>query len=188
VSFDPQNAAQKAMIAFWQSGYDGIAMNALPEILGASKPTVYAAFTSKDGIYAAALAAYETLYIDPEMEALAAATAFQAGLMAWLRSGWRRYAGAHGPRGCLVVRSMLEGLALHPQTQAQLDASVHNVQVALGAFVGRYLNDAAEIRRTTGYLLTLRNGLAITAMSGASEGYFEEMVAMALAALPKAQD
>ncbi len=57
--FDRDQALHKAMLLFWQHGYEGTSMSALVETLGIASARIYAAFGSKEQLFREAVALYE---------------------------------------------------------------------------------------------------------------------------------
>lgn len=169
------------MKAFWSRGYDGVAVNDLPAIVGASKPTIYAVFNGKDDLYARALAAYEALYISPELNRLDDETDLAAGLTAWLESGAARYAGREGPRGCLVVRGLLDQFDAGSAPAHVLLEIMRRTQGRLEAFLARFWPEEPDkVRQMAGYLVTLRSGMAVNAAAGANNDFLNGIVTSAV--------
>jgi AcrR family transcriptional regulator len=171
-SFDPQAATAAAMRAFWRDGYAAYSVNDLQEVVAASKPTLYAAFGGKDGLYVRALQRYDAEYLAPEYAALDAAPTLREGLEGWLASGIARYSGASGPKGCLMVRSLVElanaGGTVGVITNSLRDASVVRLEARLArAVAAGELPPGRTPPLVALYLLTLRNGLATMGASGA---------------------
>ena len=50
-SFDKNDALQKAMLVFWEKGYEGTSMADLTQSIGMKAPSLYAAFGNKDAIF-----------------------------------------------------------------------------------------------------------------------------------------
>lgn len=175
------------MKAFWDRGYVAVAVNDLPQILGASKPTIYAAFTGKDDLYARALEAYGARYILPELDRLDAATDLETGLERWLASSAGRYLGSEGPKGCFVVRSLLDRFDPQGAPATALAETMRQTQARLEDFLARFMPDDSEhVRRLAGYLLTVRNGMAVSAAAGANRDFLDGVIASTVGSLPRA--
>jgi AcrR family transcriptional regulator len=52
--FDRDKALERAMLAFWQRGYEGTSMADLVQALGIASARIYAAFGSKQDLFRAA--------------------------------------------------------------------------------------------------------------------------------------
>ncbi len=109
--FDVDKALERAMELFWRQGYEGTSMADLTRELGITRPSLYAAFGSKEGLFLKALDLYEARAGYREA-ALAAPTA-----SAYARALLEGAADLHGdkknPPGCLGVQG---ALACGPQS------------------------------------------------------------------------
>ncbi len=56
--FDRDAMLQKALMLFWEHGYEGVSVSQLVEEMGITPPSLYAAFGSKEGLYREAVALY----------------------------------------------------------------------------------------------------------------------------------
>ena len=57
--FDVDKALERAMELFWRQGYEGTSLADLTRELGLTRPSLYAAFESKKGLFLKALDLYE---------------------------------------------------------------------------------------------------------------------------------
>jgi AcrR family transcriptional regulator len=109
--FDMDKALERAMDLFWRQGYEGTSMADLTRELGITRPSLYAAFESKETLFLKALDLYETRAGYREA-ALSAPTA-----SAYARALLEGAADLHGdkknPPGCLGVQG---ALACAPQS------------------------------------------------------------------------
>ena len=111
--FDVDKALERAMDLFWRQGYDGTSLADLTRELGLTRPSLYAAFGSKEALFLKALDLYEARAGYRQ----AALTAPTAG--AYARALLEGAADLHGdkrnPPGCLGVQG---ALACAPQSDA----------------------------------------------------------------------
>lgn len=61
--FDRDEMMDKAMMLFWQHGYEATSLAELAEATGAKAPTLYAEFTNKEGLFMAVLDRYMARFI-----------------------------------------------------------------------------------------------------------------------------
>src|SRR5487761_2228685 len=59
-SFDREQALDAAMQVFWRQGYEGASLTALTTAMGINRPSLYAAFGDKAGLFREAVARYGT--------------------------------------------------------------------------------------------------------------------------------
>ena len=58
LAFDPDQAIDAAMRVFWLKGYEGASVSDLTRAMGINKPSLYAQFKDKRGLFVAALERY----------------------------------------------------------------------------------------------------------------------------------
>ena len=128
-SFDGDAALDAALATFWTRGYAGTSMDHLTTAMDLNRPSVYAAFGSKEGLYAASV----TRYVDTVGRGYLAAFESGAGLAKELEAFYgaviRVVTGGHGPRGCIVactlpVEASEDARELLAGEHAGLDAAV----------------------------------------------------------------
>ena len=56
--FDTDKAVEQAMLVFWKKGYEGTTIDELTAAMGISRPSLYAAFGNKEGIFKRSLNHY----------------------------------------------------------------------------------------------------------------------------------
>lgn len=107
--FDKQNALRKAMLLFWEHGYEGTSMSMLVNALGIASARIYAAFGSKQQLFEEAVALYESAeggFADRTLEL----PDIRQALAQMLDAAVSTYTRPDEPRGCLVV-SAASGVA-----------------------------------------------------------------------------
>ena len=108
--FDTEATLDKVMEAFWRHGFEGTTMATLTATTGLNKPSLYAAFGSKEEMFRTAFARYRarqaeftgTLLADPS-----ARVGIENVLLALVDSLTQ----PGMPRGCLMVHGCLVGSA-----------------------------------------------------------------------------
>ena len=76
-SFDLDDAIAKAMVVFWSKGYENTSIPNLTDAIGINRPSLYAAFESKENLFRLALDRYRKDPASYVNRALAKATAFE---------------------------------------------------------------------------------------------------------------
>lgn len=59
--FNQEEVLQKAMITFWEKGYENTSISDLEESMGISRVSIYNSFTDKEGIFLEILSIYHTV-------------------------------------------------------------------------------------------------------------------------------
>jgi AcrR family transcriptional regulator len=104
--FDADAALERAMLVFWEHGYEGASLATLTDAMGISSTSVYAAFGNKEELFRKVLERYTegpSAYLTRALEeptALEVATAVLAGVVRTTTQP------AH-PHGCLGVHGAL---------------------------------------------------------------------------------
>ena len=102
-TFDRDAALDAAVRVFWERGYRGASLDDLTAACGGSKPSLYAAFGDKAGLFAAALARYAERYDDADLAALDAEPDGRAAVRAYLNAAAERFTDPALPPGCLIA-------------------------------------------------------------------------------------
>src|SRR4051812_28497699 len=94
-AFDLEVAVDSALHVFWAKGYEGASLDDLTAAMGINRPSLYAAFGSKEALFRRAIDRYVTTYGAGITAALEADTAREA-----VARTLRAYADAAGRPGC----------------------------------------------------------------------------------------
>ena len=101
-SFDIDKAVETAMVVFWSKGYEGTTIPDLTSAIGINRPSLYAAFGSKEDLFRLALDRYRKDPASYVNRAIAKPTAFE--VMAGLLEGViDLVTDPKRPGGCLFV-------------------------------------------------------------------------------------
>jgi AcrR family transcriptional regulator len=184
-AFDREAALAQAMRLFWRKGYAATSVADLTGAMGIGAPSLYAAFGSKEALYAEALRCYGALY-EPQIWSRfdAAATAREAveALLMDTAAAWAR---CDGPRGCMVTLSGAEGEgsaelgALLRSERARTLARVEE-RLARAATEGE-LPDTVDRAALARFVLAVQGGLSLQARDGAGRAELEAVARVAMA-------
>jgi AcrR family transcriptional regulator len=186
--FDVDHAVDAALHVFWQKGYEGTSLANLTEALGINRPSLYAAFGSKEGLFLRAVDRYIAGPGAPVSAAMNADTAHEVA-----RRMMRFYADAAGqpdrPRGCLLVQGALVCGEEGDSVKRALADKRHFSEGALVARFERARRDGdlakdarpADLAR---YVWTVCNGLAVQAVGGATREQLRRVIDIAMRGWP----
>jgi AcrR family transcriptional regulator len=186
--FDLDRAVDAALHVFWQKGYEGTSLSALTEALGINRPSLYAAFGSKEGLFLRVVDRYVSGPGAPVSAAMNADTAREVATRML-----RFYADAAGqadrPRGCLLVQGALAcGDESEPVKQALTDQR-HFAEAALVTRFERArregdLSKDARPMDLARYVWTVCHGLAVQAAGGATRDQLRRVAELAMRVWP----
>ena len=185
--FDIDTALERAMELFWRQGYEGTSLADLTRELGVTRPSLYAAFGSKEGLFLRALDRYEAR-AGYRQAALAAPTA-----AAYARALLEGAADLHGdkrnPPGCLGVQG---ALACAPQSDSIRKELIRRRKLGESLILSRLKRakaegdlppdaDPADLAR---YLSIVIYGITIQAAGGATRKELRSAADFALRSWP----
>ncbi|QFZ19195.1 TetR/AcrR family transcriptional regulator [Saccharothrix syringae] len=183
--FDLDQALDAAMRVFWRHGYEGTSVTDLTEAMGIAKPSLYAAFGSKERLLAAALRRYADGPGSVTSRALTEPTAREVAHRL-VEGAITLTTGPDTPRGCLSVRC-----AQSRAEEARSAAATHRdaAELALRARLeaARAAGDlppGADPADLARFLLTLTDGIAVRAAAGATPDELRRTAELALKAWP----
>ena len=129
-----------AMAAYWQGDPADVSVNAICQMAGISKPSVYREFGSEDGLRRAALDAYAERVLADVFAILQRGTGLRDTLDALAEFAC---ADPRMETGCLFYKMRAGKHRLGPETRARVDEIDAAAQAAYGAFL-RSRRDAGE--------------------------------------------
>jgi len=188
--FDADAALERAMVVFWEQGYEGASLTELTAAMGITKTSMYAAFGNKEDLFRKALERYEegpAAYVARALRqptAREVATAFLAGSVgATTRPGC--------PSGCLGVQgSLAAGEAGRTARDTLADwrdkGRMHLKDRFRRAVDEGDLPAGADPGLLARYLMTVANGIAVQAAGGAGRDELLQVADVALRNWPPA--
>ena len=108
LSFDREAALEKAMLAFWESGYETTSISDLTAAMGVTAPSIYAAFGDKKRLFLEAMRRYAGDMDDLERAFSCAPTA-QDAVTGMIENAAKLYTGDVTPKGCLLASAAATG-------------------------------------------------------------------------------
>ncbi|MYR63448.1 TetR family transcriptional regulator [Streptomyces sp. SID625] len=187
-SFDRATALEKAVLAFWENGYEGTSVSDLTRVMGIGAPSLYAAFGDKQALFAEVVRDYGERYGSFGERALAEEPTARAAVERMLREAAAEYTAPGRPHGCLVIHAAAN--CTTPEVEESLRAR-RNENIA--AFESRIRADvvAGELPADTDtgalarYVGALVQGMSQQARDGARREELEAVAEIALAVWPR---
>src|ERR1700722_11108383 len=189
--FDMNKALEQAMELFWRQGYEGTSLADLTRELGITRPSLYAAFGSKEALFLKSLDLYEARAGYREA-ALTAPTA-SAYARALLEGAADLHSDKKNPPGCLGVQG---ALACAPQSDAIRIELIRRRKIGESVILDRLKRakaegdlpadaDPADLAR---YLSIVIYGITIQAAGGATRKELRNAAELALRSWPQASN
>ncbi|MER8032073.1 TetR/AcrR family transcriptional regulator [Streptomyces bauhiniae] len=186
--FDTGEALERAMLVFWEHGYEGASLGRLTSAMGISATSMYAAFGNKEELFRKALERYTegpSAYLDEALKeptALGVATAILSGVI-------RTTTAPSRPQGCLGIQGALAAGESGRAARELLigwrnDGYVRIRERFERAAEGGDLPASTDPGLLARYVTTLAHGIAVQAASGVCRDELQAMVEAALRGWP----
>ncbi len=187
-AFDRDAALQKAVRLFWSRGYEATSISDLTAELGIGAPSLYAAFGSKEALYAEALGRYVADNEAYVWAPFTCAATVREAVRSLLSNSAAALTGcvADMPRGCMVTLSQVgseghEALGelvrtARAETHARLKTRIQD-GVAAGEIPAK-----ADVDGLARFVQTVQAGMSILARDGASGAELQTVADMAMTA------
>ncbi|MEV5429923.1 TetR/AcrR family transcriptional regulator [Streptomyces sp. NPDC052701] len=187
-SFDRATALEKALMAFWEHGYEATSVSDLTRVMDIGAPSLYAAFGDKRSLFEEAVREYGTRYGSFAARALDEEATARAAVERMLREAATAYTEPGHPHGCLVVHAAANcsdpevERSLRERRNANIAAIENRIRTDVAAGVLPADTDAAALARHTGAMI---QGMSQQARDGASREELQALAEIALAVWPR---
>lgn len=185
--FDPDERLDRAVIAFWKNGFEGLSIQQLCKAMGLFPGSVYGTYGDKRQLFIQAVDRYITTYSSEAVEMLGQDA---SGLTA-LRNYFNRLIDGmiHGNRrwGCLITNTIVELAQHEPAIRAKIDIHLVRLETAFAGALAR-ARQSGEIPANTpldsaAFLVCVVQGLNVLAKTKPSRQKLELIVSNALSSL-----
>ncbi|MFJ9864697.1 TetR/AcrR family transcriptional regulator [Streptomyces sp. NPDC101165] len=187
-SFDRATALEKALMAFWEHGYEATSVSDLTRIMGIGAPSLYAAFGDKRSLFEEVVRVYADTHGAFGDRALAEEPTARAAVERTLHEAAAEYTDPAHPYGCLVVHAATN--CTSPEVEQLLrerrNAGIAALESRIRADVAKGRlpagTDAATLARHTGAMI---QGMSQQARDGASRAELAPLAEIAMAIWPR---
>ena len=185
--FDRDAALRRAMEVFWDRGYEATSLGDLTSAMGINKPSLYAAFGSKESLFREAIGLYNRMEGCATERALQDEPTARAAIEAMLRANVKAYITPGKPPGCMVVLSAIIGAPESKSVRAFLAENRRQAQAMIQRRLDRAVKEGdlparADTAAMAAFYTTVLNGLSLQARDGASRHTLNAIVDAAMAA------
>ncbi|MEW2509534.1 TetR/AcrR family transcriptional regulator [Streptomyces sp. NPDC046870] len=186
-SFDRATALEKALMAFWERGYEATSVSDLTRLMGIGAPSLYAAFGDKRTLFDEVVRVYAGSHGAFTDRALVEEPTARAGVARMLREAAAEYTDPAHPHGCLIVHAATN--CTSPEVAALLrdmrNANIAAIEARIRADIAAGLlpdgTDAAALARHTGAMI---QGMSQQARDGARREELEALAEIAMTIWP----
>jgi len=186
-AFDRGAALAQAMRLFWIKGYEATSIADLTNALGVGSTSLYAAFGSKDELYAEAMRLYSATYEHLVLGRFRQAVTAREAAFAYLWDSAMAMTGADCglPHGCMVTLATV-GSDGHAELDDLMRATRGGAFDVLLSRLERAvaegeLPESLDIAQLARFLQTVQSGIAIRARDGAERAELQAVAEMTMA-------
>lgn len=180
--FDREVALDKAMMLFWQHGYEATSLADLVNATGAKAPTLYAEFTNKEGLFHAVLDRYIAQFAAKQAAMLYdhEKTLAQA-LGDYFRTAAACFTSDETPAGCFIINTSATLAANSADIANTIKARHSQQEMTLAAFFTERqhkgdLPENCDVTALANYLNCVLQGMSVSAREGASYQRLERVI------------
>jgi AcrR family transcriptional regulator len=188
LSFDRDVALNKAMLLFWEHGYEATSINTLTSALGVTPSSIYSAFGDKKTLFFEAVELYMTGGGSLQMMLDQAPTA-RAAVQQMLLGAAAGFTGECTPKGCLLASAAVSCSADAGDVRQALGARRRGIEaqvrdrIAMGIRQGDVPADA-DADALAAMAMALIQGMSTLARDGAAREKLNRIVMTALQGWP----
>jgi AcrR family transcriptional regulator len=184
-AFDEDRALEQALRVFWKHGYEGASLSELTTAMGINRPSLYAAFGNKEGLFRRVMDRYVDKSAAVLRHALSQLTA-RGAVRTLLREVVRQCTSGK-IRGCLLVQGALACGSDAEAVRHELVLRRATIELELRRRFGRAIREGdlpkgANPAALAKYVATVQHGIAVQSAGGASREELMSVVNVALRA------
>ena len=188
-AFDRTEALGKAMLLFWDKGYEAASVRDLLAAMGINRGSMYDTFGDKRSLFLETIRYYCDNVAGPSLASLEAAGSPRANIERTLRELGDR-AASNGCRGCFMTNTTVEVASHDPEVAKAMKSALLSVEDAFRQALNRVveLNEVprnANTRALARFLANTLQGLVVTAKGNLGKPTRDDVIEVAMAALPK---
>lgn len=186
-AFDRTAALEQATFLFWTKGFEATSIADLTQAMGIGAPSLYAAFQSKEALYAEALRHYVETNEGYVWSGFHSAASARDAVRSFLMDSARALTGcvADMPRGCMVTLSSVgsEGhMELGEVVRAARAVTLERLLTRLDQAVAEgEIPASTDLHALARFVQTVQNGMSILARDGAGHTELEAVADVAMA-------
>ncbi len=185
--FNEQQALEKAMLLFWEHGYEATSISDLTQALELTAPSLYSSFGDKAGLFYQCIDYYLAHEACPILRIFLEAKTAKVAFELYLYDNVKRLAQPNKPKGCMLITAAMNGSEQAQDIQHNLLEKRLATKQKLcerlqqGVKEGD-LSKHAPIATMTDFYCTVIQGLTVQARDGAEIDELNHVVEHAMKA------
>lgn len=185
--FDRDAVLRRAMLTFWEHGYEGTSMTDLTAAMGIASPSIYACFGSKEELFRSAVLLYSELEGSEANRALTQTPSVRDAFAAMMRANADSIASPAKPPGCMIVLGTAAGTTKNADVRAFLADLRRGMHEMLRARLQRAVAEGelppgTDVAAIATFYLTVMMGMSLQARDGASRAELDAVISAAIGA------
>jgi len=186
-AFDRDTALRQAVQLFWRKGFEATSMADLTGAMGIGAPSLYAAFGSKEALYAEALCFYEKNYGGYTWGNFESAPTARTAVQSLLLNSAASLTGCErdAPTGCMLTLSSINSdshAGLCDAVRTSRSAVVERLEARFGRAVAEgEIPPTTDLHALARFVQTVQSGMSILARDGATRAELEAVARVAMA-------
>ena len=186
-TFDREEALKKAMLVFWEKGFEGATMADLIAAIGMKAPSVYAAFGNKDALFREAVELYKGQVEQGPLKALSESPSILDALESSLSESVKMLSGPEAS-SCLIMAGAINCAPEHQEHVQHLRDLRAGYKGALRKRFAQAIEDGQLIEGTdpddlAEFYFGFIHGLALRAKDGSTKKELQSSCKFALQVL-----
>lgn len=172
LSFDREQVLDAAVQVFWDKGYEGASLDDLTQAMGINRPSLYATFGNKHGLFMQAIDRYVATITSTQLGPLMDMSDIRQAVSGYFAELVRCVASRDWPAGCFVVCVAGETSVRDEMVRSKVSELLEDAET----FIAQRITEAApgdpsvhieDPRKLARMIVAVGQGLAARARAGA---------------------
>ena len=183
--FSKEVAVERAVDAFWESGFHGASMEYLVKRTGVNRFSLYGTFGDKRGLFEEACRSYAAKMFETRVSLMEGKDSAMDSILTFFESAVGASQGPGKEKGCLMTNSIIE-LALHDKAFKKMAESfLSRLEAAFRNALGnaRKLGEIrpdSQVNELAAHLTCLTQGLGVLIRSGKPTSELKSVIKSAM--------
>ena len=179
--FNEDNALDAAMRLFWKKGYEASSMQALEEVMGLKRSSIYNTFGNKRSLFKLAIERYTQLVLSSFLCVINDSHTANEAIRNVLGEVISLHFNKNNPGGCMVVLSLMESKQHDKETLHMLQSALKLLHITLvkrfeKAIVERDMDQSVNCEALASEVTGLITGMIVMARANFSKSSLQLLI------------